>query len=69
MTSHRLPYDSWFDDEKPNPLDSMPVATDEPLDLAPSSVEPQEEDNIHEEMYRMATENGSTIGGGSELVK
>ena len=51
----KIPYDSLFDD-KINPLDLMPIATDEPLDLAPSSVEPQdEEETIHEKMYRMAT--------------
>tara|TARA_B100000902_G_scaffold324668_1_gene318935 strand:+ start:382 stop:705 length:324 start_codon:yes stop_codon:yes gene_type:complete len=31
------PYE-WFD----NPLDRMPIAKDEPLDLTPSSVEPQD---------------------------
>ena len=31
------PYE-WFD----NPLDMMPISKDEPLDLAPSSVEPQD---------------------------
>ncbi len=29
----------WFDDRFVNPLDSMPVAKDEPLDLTPSSYE------------------------------
>ena len=64
-----IPYDEWFDpDYKYNPLDSMPIATDEPLDLAPSSVEP--DDTIHEKMYRLATESGKhTIGGGSEQVQ
>ena len=32
------PYE-WFD----NPLDSMPISRDEPLDLAPSSYEPPDE--------------------------
>ena len=32
------PYE-WFD----NPLDRMPIARDEPLDLAPSSYEPPDE--------------------------
>tara|TARA_R100001443_G_C3267935_1_gene157271 strand:- start:135 stop:458 length:324 start_codon:yes stop_codon:yes gene_type:complete len=35
------PYE-WFDTRFINPLDSMPIATDEPLDLAPSSVERQD---------------------------
>ena len=62
-----IPYDAWFDD-KINPLDLMPIATDEPLDLAPSSVEP--DDTIHEKMYRLATEGGKhTTAGGSEEVQ
>tara|TARA_B100001996_G_scaffold124537_1_gene94319 strand:- start:292 stop:612 length:321 start_codon:yes stop_codon:yes gene_type:complete len=32
------PYE-WFDDRFVNPLDSMPVAKDEPLDLTPPSYE------------------------------
>ena len=36
----------WFDDP-PNPLDTMPIARDEPLDLAPSSVEPVDDMPIH----------------------
>ena len=35
------PYE-WFDTRFTNPLDSMPVAKDDPLDLAPSSVERQD---------------------------
>tara|TARA_Y100001970_G_scaffold231247_1_gene287393 strand:+ start:1428 stop:1751 length:324 start_codon:yes stop_codon:yes gene_type:complete len=35
------PYD-WFDTRFINPLDTMPIARDEPLDLAPSSVERQD---------------------------
>ena len=51
----KIPYDAWFDD-KINTLDLMPIARDEPLDLAPSSVEPQdEEETMHEKMYRYAT--------------
>ncbi|MBU38020.1 MAG: hypothetical protein CMA59_00695 [Euryarchaeota archaeon] len=50
-TLHRLPLDEWFDDV-PHPHDSMPIATDK-------SAEP----SLHEKMYRLATANGSTIGG------
>ena len=50
--------DPWFE----NPLDSKPIATDNPR--------PEEEvaDNItmHERMYRLATENGKHTVGGSE---
>ena len=64
-----IPYDAWFDD-KVNPLDLMPIATDEPLDLAPSSVEPQEEEEtIHEKMYRIATDKYNPFSvGGSESI-
>ena len=36
MPLPEIPYDPWF--HKPHPHDSMPIAPDEPLDLAPSSV-------------------------------
>tara|TARA_B100000131_G_scaffold98449_1_gene95591 strand:- start:85 stop:318 length:234 start_codon:yes stop_codon:yes gene_type:complete len=65
----QIQYDPWFDPEyKYNPLDSMPIATDEPLDLAPSSVEPQDDDEtLHEKMYQMAVQKHSPWkGGGSE---
>ena len=66
---HRLPLDEWFDDV-PHPHDSMPIATDEPLDLAPSSVEPQDEakeETPHEIAYRLAVQKHSPWpGGGSE---
>ena len=65
--------DDWFDPPSikhfyQNPLDSMPIATDkgEPIDTAPSECQPpgvDEEITIHEKMYRLATQNGSTIGG------
>ena len=44
-----LPYDEWFDPNyKYNP--------DEEMDLAPSSVEPQdEEETMHEKAYKIAT--------------
>lgn len=54
-TLHRLPLDEWFDDI-PHPHDSMPIATDK-------GAEP----SLHEKMYKLATKNGSTIGG-SESV-
>ena len=65
MPLPEIPYDPWFND-KPHPHDSMPIATDEPLDLAPSSVEPQDEEDIHEKMYQEAIKKHSTWLGGSE---
>ena len=71
-----LPYDEWFDpDYKYNPLDSMPIATDKtPVerlhdDMRNAYENPRPEEEIydditmHEKMYRLATKNGSTIGG------
>jgi hypothetical protein len=61
--------DNWF----PNPLDSMPIATDS-LDTSPSDMQPPGVDEepphitIHEKMYRLATQHHTTIGG-SENVK
>jgi len=85
MPLPEIPYDSWFHDEPYNPLDSMPIATDEPIDTSPSEIQPpgvdQEEDKtIHEKMYKIATakynpfavggsESIHDFGGGSELVK
>ena len=84
MPLPEIPYDSWFHD-KPHPHDSMPIATDEPIDTSPSEIQPpgvdQEEDKtIHEKMYKIATakynpfavggsESIHDFGGGSELVK
>ena len=58
-TLHRLPLDEWFDDV-PHPHDSKPIATDKSKDVTA-------ELSLHEKMYRLATKNGSTIGG-SESV-
>ena len=68
MPLPEIHYDPWF--HNPHPHDSMPIATDEPLDLAPSSVEPQDEEKEetpHETAYRLAVEKHSPWpGGGSE---
>ena len=59
-----VPYDEWFDPNyKYNP--------DEDMDLAPSSVEPQdeEEENVHEKMYKIATAKYNPFAvGGSESI-
>ena len=61
-----VPDDAWFDPEyKYNPLDSMPIATDNPR--------PEEEiaDDItmHERMYKIATAkyNPFAVGGSENL--
>ena len=61
-----LPYDAWFDPEyKYNPLDSMPIATDNPR--------PEEEIandiTMHERMYKIATAkyNPFAVGGSENL--
>ena len=58
-----LPYDEWFDPNyKYNP--------DEEMDLAPSSVEPQdEEETMHENAYKIATSKYNPFAvGGSENI-
>ena len=42
MALPEIPYDEWFHKDYKNPLDSMPIATNEPLDLTPSSYERQD---------------------------
>ena len=60
-----VPYDEWFDPNyKYNP--------DEDMDLAPSSVEPQddEEETVHEKMYKIATAKYNPFAvGGSENIQ
>ena len=59
-----VPYDEWFD---PN----YNYNPDEDMDLAPGSVEPQdeEEENVHEKMYKIATAKYNPFAvGGSESI-
>ena len=59
-----VPYDEWFDPK-------YKYAPDEEMDLAPSSVEPQdeEEENVHEKMYKIATAKYNPFAvGGSESI-
>ena len=61
-----LPYDEWFDPNyKYNP------DPDKEMDLAPSSVEPQdEEETMHEKAYKIATAKYNPFAvGGSENIK
>ena len=60
-----LPYDEWFDPNyKYNP------DPDKEMDLAPSSVEPQdEEETMHEKAYKIATSKYNPFSvGGSENI-
>ena len=70
MSLPEIPYDPWF--HKPHPHDSMPIATDEPLDTSPSEIQPpgvDEEESIHQKMYRIATDKYNPFSvGGSESI-
>ena len=61
MLLHKLPYDDWFD----NPLDSMPIATDNPR----PEEEIADDFSIHEKMYKIATDkyNPFSIGGSENI--
>ena len=73
MPVPEIPYDACFDD-KINPLDLMPIATDDPIDTSPSEIQPpgvdQEEDiTMHEKMYQIATSKYNPFSiGGSESI-
>ena len=70
MSLPEITYDPWFHD-KPHPHDSMPIATDEPLDTSPSEIQPPgvDEEPIHEKMYRIATDKYNPFSvGGSETI-
>ena len=75
-----IPYDPWFN-EKPNPLDDMPIATDNPRpeeeiadayasrhESTPDFEKSAEEVvTMHEKMYRIATSRNNPFHvGGSE---
>ena len=72
MPRHRLPYDSWFDDE-PHPYDSWPTATYEGEWLPENGEEPprpeEEVADIHQKMYEIATSkyNPFSIGGSENI--
>jgi len=69
MSLPEIPYDPWFN--KPHPHDSMPIATDEPLDTSPSEIQPPgvDKEPIHEKMYRIATDKYNPFSvGGSESI-
>ena len=72
MPRHRLPYDSWFDDE-PHPYDTWPTATYEGEWLPENGEEPprpeEEVADIHQKMYEIATSKYNPFAvGGSENI-
>ncbi len=72
MPRHRLPYDSWFDDE-PHPYDLWPTATYEGEWLPENGEEPprpeEEVADIHQKMYEIATSKYNPFAvGGSENI-
>ena len=59
-----VPYDEWFDS-------NYKYDPDKEMDLAPSSVEPQDEEveTVHEKMYKIATAKYNPFAvGGSESI-
>ena len=72
MPRHRLPYDSWFDDE-PHPYDSWPTATYEGEWLPENGEEPprpeEEIADMHEKAYKLARAKYNPFSiGGSESI-
>jgi len=74
MPLPEIPYDEWFDPmKKYNPLDSMPIATDEGEWLPENGDEPprpeEEIADIHQKMYEIATSKYNPFSiGGSESI-
>ena len=74
MPLPEIPYDEWFDPmKKYNPLDSMPIATDEGEWLPENGDEPprpeEEIADMHQKMYEIATSkyNPFSIGGSENI--
>ena len=67
----KVPYDEWFDKDYVNPLDTMPIATDDETYSSRHESTPEFEKGaeevvtMHEKMYRIATAryNPFSIGG------
>ena len=74
MPLPEIPYDEWFDPmKKYNPLDSMPIATDEGEWLPENGEEPpspaEEIADMHEKAYRLARSKYNPFSlGGSESI-
>ena len=83
MPLPEIPHDEWFEDKKPHPHDTMPIATDNPrpeeeiADAYASRHEStpdfekgaEEVVTMHEKMYRMARAkyNPFSVGGTEQL--
>ena len=72
MSRHRLPYDSWFDDE-PHPYDTLPTSTYDGEWLPENGEEPprpeEEIADVHQKMYEIATSKYNPFSiGGSESI-
>lgn len=66
MALPEIPYDEWFDPNykyKTHPYDNWPVATNKDFENPRPEEDIAAEISLHEKMYRLATENGTTIGG------
>ena len=74
MPLPEIPYDEWFDPmKKYNPLDSMPIATDEGEWLPENGEEPprpeEEIADMQEKAYRLARDKYNPFSiGGSESI-
>ena len=74
MPLPEIPYDEWFDPmKKYNPLDSMPIATDEGEWLPENGEEPprpeEEITDMHEKAYKLARAKYNPFSlGGSESI-
>ena len=74
MPLPEIPYDEWLDPmKKYNPLDSMPIATDEGECLPENGDEPprpeEEIADMHEKAYRLARSKYNPFSlGGSESI-
>ena len=72
MPLPEIPYDEWFEDKKPHPHDSMPIATNDSYssrhETTPEFEKGAEETvTMHEKMYRIATSRNNPFHvGGSE---
>ena len=71
----KVPYDEWFDKDYVNPLDTMPIATDDETYSSRHESTPdfekgaEEVVTMHEKMYRMARAkyNPFAVGGSEDL--
>ncbi len=77
MSLPEIPYDEWFDKDYVNPLDKMPIATDDDTKYASRhestpdfEKEAEEVVTMHEKMYRIATAkyNPFSIGGTESIA-